>query len=508
MIFNYPVRFFAYVRYFKERLAADRYFLFARREDVLSRVRAIWTQQSDPWKSEFAYTIDDVSAYINTYFLGEKFNRFCLSPTLLNALKTKLPIRLLQMEGAYFASTISYIYRQLLLIGDILLCNCYALMLIVRTLLSRKKHEKFRRLVYFVGLKKENCITTELPSYLDRCMADPDINPEQSAIVLTDNNLLGLGIDRASITAGDLLSKRDLPCLVWRLMKLNALAFINLFFQKTFFQILFRENFKKLVVASSVENKLISLVFDGSYMGYTPLWSRNKNVRTFLIFYSTNFGYNYDAVRRRFWYPFDWYYMKWDHIFVWDRVQKQLLSSFAKHSQLKIISKLNFIDSGESFSIDSDQSNLIIFDISPRRLTNLSLSSNLGDFFYSSEYMMKFVLDIVSVAEKLGIVVYLKKKRKIDSECRRYRAMIQGLSDQKRIRILEEAISPERIIGKMDMVISPVYSTPSLIASTLAVKSCYYDPASIVDKSYPFNRTVPIISGHTRLDEFLNASFT
>jgi hypothetical protein len=49
-------------------------------------------------------------------------------------------------------------------------------------------------------------------------------------------------------------------------------------------------------------------------MGYAPLWARQINANNFLIFYSTNFGYNEDIQKKIFWKPVDLMSMNYDPI--------------------------------------------------------------------------------------------------------------------------------------------------------------------------------------------------
>ena len=70
-----------------------------------------------------------------------------------------------------------------------------------------------------------------------------------------------------------------------------------------------------------------------------------------------------------------------------------------------------------------------------------------------------------------------------------------GTPEEKKLIFLDDDISPERIIKQSDLVISPVYSTPSLIAKLLNIPSYYYDPKNQVDESLVFNRDIPIIYG-------------
>ena len=308
------------------------------------------------------------------------------------------------------------------------------------------------------------------------------------------SNFTNKNVNKKNLIRGDFLNKKNIFNFFMQYLKLN-LMFIYCFFNKKLdFSFLFKELFKKVIVDNSLHDiKNCKIIFDNSYMGFTPFWSRGFNRENFLIFYSTNFGYNFDKKSKAFLFPLEYENMNWDNLYVWDQLQKQTLINFNTHSKFKIIGKLNFLDNGEKVNLSLKHFNIIIFDIAPKNLITIMSGLNLGDNFYTSKYMINFLNNIVSFKSE-KVRYYIKQKRKIKTISKSYTNNLKRLTMHKKITLLNDEITPERIIEKADLVISPVYSTPSLIAKLLNIPYLYYDPNNKVKKKYKFNRGIPILT--------------
>ena len=200
--------------------------------------------------------------------------------------------------------------------------------------------------------------------------------------------------------------------------------------------------------------------------------------------------------------------MSWDNIYVWDKVQLKTLKDLNPLTSFKVINKINFTDSGEEINLSSTRFNLVIFDVSPKRIYSRAMYANNGDIFYSKEYTSDFIRDIVKASEGLDVVIYLKEKRKILSVCKSYSSLITNLNNIGKIVLINDEITPERIISKADFVISPVYSTPTIIASMLNIKSIFYDPSGVVDKKYKFSRDVRVVKKYKELDDVIHNAYS
>ena len=116
----------------------------------------------------------------------------------------------------------------------------------------------------------------------------------------------------------------------------------------------------------------------------------------------------------------------------------------------------------------------------------------LGNF-YTNKYINSFINNILLFKNK-NVRFFIKNKRKVNGVCKGYENNLRNLKDKNKVTFIKESITPERIIKQANLVISPVYSTPALIAKYLKIPSIYYDPSGEVDKKFIFNRDIPIVS--------------
>lgn len=487
------------IRNFKKSLKKDRYYLYA-----------LETELIDGLKEEFAIgyvtnkfncSLTSFRSVIKAYYLGPRFNSYVNKPSLLNLLRLKLPVTFLKNKANFSEKIVSYFSVRIHYLNLFIRCQFLVILVLVKSL---KIDNIFGHIIIFNDLLLNNTIETELDSYLKFCMNDVDINPKGNKICYSNFYSDRSRIYHKDITRGDFLDIFGLPMFLVRLSFLNLCFILNFFSNKNFLNLIYKENLKKIIVDSSLKNRNFSFVFNNSVMGYTPLWAQGNQKKNFLIFYSTNFGYNFDSIRKKFLFPLEWRLMSWDYLYVWDKTQQEAIASCNNHMNFKIVNKINFLDSGESFKFSRKKFNLVIFDISPRRLTRMAKSNNLGDLFYTSQYMKAFINDIIHACDKKNINIYLKKKRKISSESKDYSILISKLVLDKKILLLDDSISPERIVKKADLVISPVYSTTSLIAKILNIETIYYDGTGAVSHSFLFNRDIPVLNKLESLHNKIN----
>jgi polysaccharide biosynthesis PFTS motif protein len=477
------------LRNFKKSLKKDRYYLHALEADMIDRLNENCT--IGYVTNKFNCSLTDFRSVIKAYYLGPRFNSYINKPSLSNLLRLRLPVAFLKNEADFSEKIVSYFSVRLQYLKLFIRCQLLVLLIFIKSL---RVESISGHIICFNDLHLNNTIDTELDSYLKFCMNDRDINPKGNEICYSNSYSDRSIIHYRDITRGDFMDIWGLPMFIVRLSLLNFSFILNFFSNKNFLNLIYQENFKKIIVNSSLKNRNFSFVFNNSMMGYTPLWAQGNQKKSFLIFYSTNFGYNYDNITKKFLFPIEWRLMSWDYVYVWDKTQQEAIASCNNRVNFKIVNKINFLDSGGSFEFDREKFNLVIFDVSPRRLSMQAKSNNLGDLFYTSEYMKAFINDIILACDKKNIDIYIKKKRKISSESKDYSILISKLISDKKLLPLDDSITPERIVKKADLVISPVYSTPSLIAKILNVEAIYYDATGAVSHSFLFNRDVQVIN--------------
>ncbi|MDC0127771.1 hypothetical protein OAI28_05830 [Methylophilaceae bacterium] len=498
---------------YKKIVRDDKFFLHYKHLQLLELVTLSKSQKFFFKKIGFDYSEKDIKAYIKAYLFGPNFNRYIFNPTFLNLINTRIPANILNKNLSFLGNISLYIVNRIRYLGVYFFCNLASIYLIAKAFVrsfsvSKDRDKNTTSVIYFEDLRKNNCIDTDLKSYLSFCMSDKNINPFFNKTAYSNNYSINNLVFRKDIVKGDFLTLHNIPSLIVDLIKLNLLFWINFLVDKSYFNLLFKEHFKKIVVDNSVKGKNFSFIFNNSQMGYTPLWAIGKFKKNYLIYYSINFGYNYDLKNNVFLYPIEYRLMNWDNIYVWDKVQLKTLKDSNPLTSFKIINKINFTDSGEEINLSPTSFNLVIFDVSPKRIYSRAMYANNGDIFYSKEYTSDFIRDIVKASKGLNVVIYLKEKRKILSICKSYSSLITNLSNIGKIVLINDEITPERIISQANFVISPVYSTPTLIASMLNIKSIFYDPFGLVDKKYEFSRGIKVVKKYKELNKDIHSAYT
>ena len=439
------------------------------------------------------FNIKNLKSYIKNYCLNKNFNFYLTHKSLINAVKVDINPKFVKGEINACHFFIFLFIHKFKAVLKFLECNILVIIIIFKTL-SRKSDLNFKNnIIYFHDLRPYNTISSELLSFLDFCILDKDINPSNNKDIFSAN-FMNDKVQKKNLIKGDFLTKTNLFLFIRNVVKLNLMFICSFLNDSSNINILFKELFKKIIVDSSLKNIVrFNIIFDNSNMGFTPFWATGNQRENFLIFYSTNFGYNLDKTSKELLFPLEYENMNWRNIYVWDEIQKDILFKYNRDTRFKIIRKINFTDNGEKIKFKKTYFNIVIFDITPKNLLTLASGLNLGDNFYTNNYMNSFINNILSFNKK-NVRFFIKHKRKIDGVCKGYKKNMEVLKEHKKVVFLNENITPERIIKHSDLVVAPVYSTPALIAKHLKIPSIYFDPSGVVDKKYIYNRNIPIIS--------------
>ena len=491
------------LRSFRKQLRDDKYFLYFQHKRVLDSISE--DMNSEPLFNYLGFRHDylDLRSYVNSYLIDKNYNYYFYNRSFINALALRIPSKFWNFQSPSLHRFYVDSFLAIKKIFTLIYCNLKTCQITIKAFTRKSVNDLLgeeETLIIFDALMLENTINSGIPSYLKFCMQDPHINKygSRESFAL---NYSGQNVNLIRLLEGGLIFRARLLIFIFKVIKLNLASIISVFIKNSNFNLLLHEHFKKIVVDCSVDKfKEISFVFNNSSVGYTPLWAQGNNRENFLIFYSTNFGYSPDATGKKLLTPLEYDNVKWDWIYVWDKLQQKVIASKKRKSHSKIIGRINFIDSGELIFFDHTKFNIAIFDVTPKKISYVSFGGNiLGDVFYTEIYMKKFIKDIVEISKNNDMKIYIKKKRKIKSEAKGYEKLINDLVAEGSLILIDEKISPERIASKVDLVISPVYSTPSYIARQIGTCSLFYDPEQIVLNSYEVRRDVELVAGKKKL---------
>ena len=265
--------------------------------------------------------------------------------------------------------------------------------------------------------------------------------------------------------------------------------------------------FEEIIKSKRTElakNKLFSNYLFYEDWLYRPMWTyiaENLGSKISFYFYSTNSeGFKTDNRYKD--NDFDWRTISWPQYLVWDEYQLNFIKKYAKCNPTFEITGPFYFQSNTVKDISDVNFNnsLIIFDVTPFR-TLFFMKLGLEHDYYKFDIAKSFISDIVEVATKMNLKIFIKIKRKINLNYhdKRYINYLNTLKKLNYITFLEPEISPFHIIKKSKLSISFPFTSTSLIAKSLNKSTCYYDSSGLLYKDDKGSHGVNIISSKEEL---------
>lgn len=303
------------------------------------------------------------------------------------------------------------------------------------------------------------------------------------------------------------------------LNKLNLLIYLNFFLIKIlFFGIVKNTNLfffsKELFFYFFFKNKknlLPQYVFySNSDLIYKPLWSYIKNNYTennvYLFFYSDNFiPIN---SKNKFYYLnniIGFGLQTWKKYIFWNENQRLRFEKICNKKIDYLISPYNFIPyEGKNTFLKKRKMTLSIFDVHPMNAYGYSLFSDPKNI-YTFSYCKKFIEDLVALQKKYDFNLIIKSKlrnKDFNIFSKKYYKYLHSLRSKK-IEILDKNISAMSVIKISDAVVSIPFTSPTLLAYLLKIKSCYYDPTSVILNRLYRGSKIELISKEKNLENWI-----
>ena len=237
---------------------------------------------------------------------------------------------------------------------------------------------------------------------------------------------------------------------------------------------------------------------------YRPLWTyiaERRSSRVWIYFYSSNmlpFSMNGKML------PVGQYAdMPWNRYVLWNNDQADFIKLVAKQvDEIILDCPISFSDCKVSTLFDRDRQTIAVFDVMPRRLAT-TLDTIDGHGFYSEDNAVAFIRNICAYAANLNYKVLLKYKRSdVTHGSRRYQNLVDQLRERGQLELVHPDISAERLIEKVDIVISMPFTTTGLIAQKMNKPSVYFDPTGKIDCEGTW-LGVDVLQGNSELEQFL-----
>jgi len=188
--------------------------------------------------------------------------------------------------------------------------------------------------------------------------------------------------------------------------------------------------------------------------------------------------------------------IKANHHFVWTNSFGKLIKEFVDVNYTALKFNLFYLPREQNIRKLYD---ILIFDVTPVKSYELTN-------YYSNINCTKFISDIVEAVDKLNslenpITLALKPKRKYSKyHSKGYKKYIKSLCYQGRVKLIDPDSDIFELIKSAKLVVVIPFSTPTLIAKRLGVKTCYYNP----DSRYKFRKMVDGVRILSTVEEFVD----
>lgn len=252
----------------------------------------------------------------------------------------------------------------------------------------------------------------------------------------------------------------------------------------------------------------VEYLFGNSAWYLRPLWTYEAEAAgaaVTMYFYSTNCeGFQSSGSPPSL--GFGWAAMNWPRYLVWDEGQADFVRrAVGGQAPVEIVGPIWFQD-GPTEVPSLPPRAIGVFDVTPYRRSFYEALALESDF-YRGETATRFLQDLHAVAGALEATVVWKQKRRMGPFVHRgYRLATERLAASPRVLSVDPEISAERLIPRVQCVVSLPFTSTALIARARDVPSCYYDPLGELEAGDPAAHGVPIVRGRDQLERWLRAA--
>lgn len=259
-----------------------------------------------------------------------------------------------------------------------------------------------------------------------------------------------------------------------------------------------------------------AIVATNSMYNSQPLWmdyAAHRNCETAMLFYSTNSLPFYlegepdpalgDPAYRL---------LDYERFEVWTEGQKRWLIGMGVPVRRVIASGIIIWGRYDALRLPRAQfpraaKRVVVFDVVPMA-PEFWLRRGVGEIYYDFDRMTRFltdVVDAVAVAGGAPVEVFLKSKRPHQmTHDVRYWEVVDQLVAAGRLALLPSTGSPIDAVAGSDIVVSAPFSSPSVIAETLMIPTCFYDPSGRLRlPPIQVSPAIPLIRGPQDLETWM-----
>ena len=253
-------------------------------------------------------------------------------------------------------------------------------------------------------------------------------------------------------------------------------------------------------------NTFKKILFHQTGYLFKPLWTyeaEKKGSEVILYFYATNIESikfkDKDFVQDNF-----WEHANWKKYYVWESSHLKFLKKNIKFdAEFEICGPVEFNANLNSFT-KFQFPYVSVFDVQPHRKL-FYYSFGMTNEYYIADVAINFLNDIYEISVKHNIQIIHKRKRR--SEIHnfsniKYINYLNRLSVKKNFNSVDPDIPANKIIDNSTLVISMPFTSTSIYAKSINKPTIFYDPTSMIDKTFHKFENIELISGIEELDEW------
>jgi len=245
-------------------------------------------------------------------------------------------------------------------------------------------------------------------------------------------------------------------------------------------------------------------VFNNAWFILRPMWTylaEDAGSKIALAFYGTNielFNPGHSAV------PVSPGYagMTWQHYFVWDEIQAEFLRNSGVKDPATVVGPTGFADS-DTVPEEFRKPYIVVFDVTPQNALSLA-HRGIPQLYYNDEVWWQFMSQVQAALARHNFCMVYKKKRELGRRATALsRHTIEHWSTRDDVITVDPDVAPQRLIRDAAGVISLPFTSPALIARSMAKPTVFYDPLGVLMHERRLAHDIEVIGGPGDLDRWL-----